>query len=170
MPIDSFRPDQRTSDVAEPGGLDSGRYVGPEFTPQWLDALPALFSYFDADCRLRQCNAAYANWLGRPVLDILGMPLDALMDADAMAIISPYVQEAQAGKTVLYAREQKRGHEARWMEVRLQPAWEMREPDLPPQVVGFYCLELDRSANKLQQDRASLLRHASGATFWTLDL
>ncbi len=170
MPIDSSRPDQRTSDVAEPGGLDSGRSVGPEFTPQWLDALPALFSYFDADCRLRQCNAAYANWLGRPVLDILGMPLDALMDADAMAIISPYVQEAQAGKTVLYAREQKRGHEARWMEVRLQPAWEMREPDLPPQVVGFYCLELDRSANKLQQDRASLLRHASGATFWTLDL
>ncbi|MHB1668701.1 EAL domain-containing protein [Thiomonas sp.] len=170
MPIDPSRPDQPASGVAEAGGRYSGPSVGPEFTPQWLDALPALFSYFDADCRLRQCNAAYANWLGRPVLDILGMPLDTLMDADAMAIISPHVQEALAGRTVLYAREQRQEREARWMEVRLQPAWESREPDLPPQVVGFYCLELDRSANKLQQDRASLLRHASGATFWTLDL
>ena len=170
MPTDPHRPAQPILGVAEVPGHYGGASVGPEFTPQWLDALPALFSYFDIDCRLRQCNAAYANWLGKPVLDILGQPLSALISPDEMAVIQPHVHEALAGRAALYSREQTRNHEARWMEVRLQPAWELREAGQPPQVVGFYCLELDRSANKLQLDRTALLRHASGATFWALDL
>ncbi len=170
MLIDASRPDQYPSGVAESEGRFGSPSAGPERTSPWLDALPVLLSYFDTDGRLRQCNAAYADWLGRPVADILGKPLDALMDAAAIAIVNPHVRKALAGQPVLYAREQKRGDEARWMEVRLQPAWEVSEPGLSAQVVGFYCLELDRSADKLQQDRASLLRHASGATFWTLDL
>jgi diguanylate cyclase (GGDEF)-like protein len=161
------------SDVAAaagPVGRAGASPVGPESMPQWLDALPALFAYFDAEGRLRQCNAAYANWLGRPALEILGLRLDQLLGPEDVALVAPHVRAVLAGRPALYAREQIHQRDIRWMEVRLQPAWESNARGEPPQVVGFYCLALDRSANKQQDDRSALLKHAAGVTFWTLDL
>ncbi|WP_051849351.1 EAL domain-containing protein [Thiomonas sp. FB-Cd] len=174
MPYDPPRADfPAVSDVAAaagPSGRAGASPVGPESMPQWLDALPALFAYFDAEGRLRQCNAAYANWLGMPALEILGLRLDQLLGPEDMALVAPHVRAVLAGRPALYSREQIHERDIRWMEVRLQPAWEANEQSQPPRVVGFYCLALDRSANKQQDDRSALLKHAAGVTFWTLDL
>ena len=174
MPYDPPRADfPAVSDVTAATG-QCGRAgtspLDPESTPQWLDALPALFAYFDAEGHLRQCNAAYANWLGRPGLEILGLHLDQLLSAEDLALVAPHVRTVLGGRPALYSREQIHERDIRWMEVRLQPAWESNKRGQPPRVMGFYCLALDRSANKQHDDRSALLKHAAGVTFWMLDL
>ena len=156
--------------ATSPCGSAGTSPVGPEATPQWLDALPALFAYFDAAGHLRQCNAAYANWLGRPAMEIIGLPLDQLLSAEELALVAPHLRTVLAGQPALYSREQIQDRGTRRTEMRLQPAWESNIRGQSPQVVGFYFLGLDRSDNKQQNDRKALLKQAAGVTFWVLDV
>ena len=167
---DPFRPLAKQLTAASQGIPHPGTSTEQENMPEWLDSMPGLFSHFDADCRLLHCNAAYADWMGQSVAEIIGQPLDALVRAEDMHVVMPHVRKVLSGIPATYIREQTQGRVTRWLETRLQPAWSPRQAGLAPQVAGFYCLELDRSADKLRLDRTALLRHASGATFWTLDL
>ena len=165
-----FHPPAKQLPAASQGIAHPADSTEHDNRPEWLDSMPGLFSHFDIDCRLLHCNAAYADWMGQGAADLVGKTLDALVRPEDMPVVMPHVRKALAGTPVTYIREQTQGRVTRWLETRLQPAWSPQQAGLAPQVVGFYCLELDRSADKLQLDRTALLRHASGATFWTLDL
>lgn len=64
------------------------------------DNLPALVSYIDRERRFSFNNAAYAEWLGRPVHEITGRLLREVMDERLMAMVEPHIDEAFGGKSV----------------------------------------------------------------------
>ena len=138
--------------------------VEPLAETPWLDALPLQFSHFDAECRLLHCNTAFAAACERSPAALRGETLERLLGADAYAAVHAHLEAVLGGRAVQYMREHVHGDSTRWMEVRLQPSITDGRVD------GFYCLDVDRSANKIYEDRTALLEQAAGVAFWTLDL
>jgi PAS domain S-box-containing protein len=69
------------------------------------DALPALVSYVDADCRYVFASAGYERWFGRPKEQIVGRRVEDVVGEAAYASIRPHVEAALAGRAVEYEAE-----------------------------------------------------------------
>jgi len=65
-----------------------------------LDAIPTRVYYVGADGRFRYANQEYANFLGRPMADVLGRTGRELFGEAAWAQIGPLSNRAMAGETV----------------------------------------------------------------------
>jgi two-component system NtrC family sensor kinase len=65
-----------------------------------LDAIPTRVYYVGADGRFRYANQEYANFLGRPMADVLGRTGRELFGEAAWAQIGPLSDRAMAGETV----------------------------------------------------------------------
>ncbi len=65
-----------------------------------LDAIPTRVYYVGADGRFRYANQEYANFLGRPMADVLGRTGRELFGKAAWALIGPLSDRAMAGETV----------------------------------------------------------------------
>ncbi len=68
-----------------------------------VDALPMLVAYVDADRRYREVNAAYADWFGQPISEVLGKSVWELIGESAYERIRPYMDRAlETGEPVSY--------------------------------------------------------------------
>jgi PAS domain S-box-containing protein len=66
------------------------------------DSLPVLIAYIDRDGCYRFNNRRYETWLGRPLHEILGQPMSAVIGAEAYGAIRPHVEAALAGREVAF--------------------------------------------------------------------
>jgi PAS domain S-box-containing protein len=108
------------------------------------DAVPALISYVDRDCRYRLNNGAYERWFGRPRSDITGRKMEDVLGDDAWKVIGPYVQAALKGETVSYEREvHYRDAGTRWIRAQYVPHLDQRG-----NVLGVVIMVDDVSAMK----------------------
>lgn len=68
-----------------------------------VDALPMLVAYADVDRCYREVNAAYADWFGQPVAEILGKPVWEVIGASAYEKVRPYMDRVlEQGEAVSY--------------------------------------------------------------------
>src|SRR5215831_13124548 len=78
--------------------------------------------YFDRSLRLRFANKPYGDYIGIPIDDIIGQPLNKFLASDALAEMQGYVERAFAGATVRYdRRERPASGELRWVRITLFP-------------------------------------------------
>lgn len=61
------------------------------------DNIPVLVSYIDRERRFGFNNAAYADWLGRPLGEITGRLLAEVLDPQLLALIEPHLDAAFEG-------------------------------------------------------------------------
>ncbi len=61
------------------------------------DNIPVLVSYVDHERRFRFNNAAYADWLGLPLVEITGRPLRDVLDPRLYSLIEPHLDAAFQG-------------------------------------------------------------------------
>ncbi len=66
------------------------------------DAMPALIAYCDRDVIYRFCNAAYEEWFGLTLDQIVGQRLVDVIGAEAFDRVKPYVDRALAGERVRF--------------------------------------------------------------------
>ena len=69
-----------------------------------LDALPSLVAYVDAGAVLRYANAASPSWLGRSPVEVLGRPLEQLLDEAGCPTTHDRLLAALAGTTQRFER------------------------------------------------------------------
>ena len=90
------------------------------------DSVGLPIFYFDRALRLRFANKPYGDYIGIPVDDLLGRPLQDFVATDALTEMKGYVERAFAGATVSYdRRERSATGELRWVRITLFPD---REP------------------------------------------
>jgi len=105
--------------------------------------LPALIAYIDRQRRYRFCNATYEAWYGWTRQQMQDQPLEALFEADELAVITPHVQAALAGEVQKFERQHNTGSGIQHLISTYIP-----DRDEQGQVQGFYLLTLDISARK----------------------
>ncbi len=68
-----------------------------------VDALPILVAFVDANRRYREVNAAYADWFGWPIGEVLGKPVWEIIGPSAYENVRPYMDRVlQQGEAVSY--------------------------------------------------------------------
>ena len=70
-----------------------------------MDALPALVSYVDSDCRYQFNNLAYENWFGIDRRSLVGKTMSDVLGASAFAKLKPNVEMALRGERVKFDAE-----------------------------------------------------------------
>ncbi len=68
------------------------------------DALPVLISYVDTDRVVRFANRHHAEWLSRPISQIVGRTLNALLDAEMLDEASSSIETALGGEHASFTR------------------------------------------------------------------
>lgn len=66
------------------------------------DALPALVSYVDAECRYRFVNGRYVEWFGQTPEQIIGRHLREVLGDTAFERVRPHVERVLGGQRVWY--------------------------------------------------------------------
>jgi diguanylate cyclase (GGDEF)-like protein len=127
-----------------------------------------MVACFDAQNALRYCNTAYAQHLGKPVAQLLGRSLDALLPAPTRRAIAPHIAAVLRGEVAQYERLEPRdpGQAARWLQMRLVPL----PPDADGATPGYLCYLQDTTRLHAGDTPLDLLRSSPGLTFWELDL
>jgi PAS domain S-box-containing protein len=62
------------------------------------DAIPALVSYVDDECRYRFVNHGYNEWFGRPLDEFIGKHLVEIIGEAAYATVQPYIEKVLDGE------------------------------------------------------------------------
>ncbi|HYP16165.1 MAG TPA: PAS domain S-box protein, partial [Opitutus sp.] len=63
------------------------------------DAVPALISFVDCECRYRTCNEAYTTWFGIARQEMIGRTMQEVLGDEAWQIVQPHVLAALDGAT-----------------------------------------------------------------------
>lgn len=105
------------------------------------DAVPALISYIDFDRRFRFTNATHAQWLGRPVSEIIGRRLDEVYEASTYESMQPHLDAALAGRLTTF--EFLAPALGRYIRGTFLP-----DAGQEDQVTGVYCLIEDITRQK----------------------
>lgn len=66
------------------------------------DSVPALIAYVDCDQRYVFCNAAYDDWFGLSVKDVVGMHVQDVFDTATYLSMEPHIKKVLAGQKDSY--------------------------------------------------------------------
>ena len=103
------------------------------------DNVPAKISYVDRDLRYRFNNAAYAEWYGVELSEIVGKQVRDVLGAATYEERLPYMQRALAGETVTFAsRSEHCRLGTRMTEISCVP-----DVDADGDVRGFFMMSVD---------------------------
>ncbi|MBW4491025.1 MAG: AAA family ATPase [Trichocoleus desertorum ATA4-8-CV12] len=115
------------------------------------DALPALVSYVDANCRYQFINRTYEIWFDLSRDEILGKYVYELLDKTVYQRVEPFINQVFAGQTVNLEAEIPFPVGKKSISGTLIPDF-----DANTQVRGFYSLITDISDQK-RAEEASIL-------------
>ena len=123
------------------------------------DAVPALISYVDAECRYQFVNQAYCRWFGLPPEQLQGRPVREVLGEAVWEVVWPYVQRALAGEEISYEQRLAlpRGG-ARWVHACYTP-----DRDARGRVRGFAVLVHDIGPAKQAEEELSRAKVAADA-------
>ncbi len=108
------------------------------------DAMPALISYVDPQCRYVFNNKAYETWFGQPGRTVRGSHVREVLGEQGYASVRPHLERALAGTRVTFEVEmQHRSAGARSVEVTYIP--DLGEDGV---VAGVFVLALDMTDRK----------------------
>lgn len=91
-----------TQDITKRKQADDARRRSEVLLKLIVDAVPALISYVDAECRYRLVNRRYEEIFGVKAESICGSHVRDVLGKAAWAIASPFVELALAGEQVSY--------------------------------------------------------------------
>lgn len=122
--------------------------------------LPGMVGYADAEMRCRFANAAYREWFGHSLEDMIGMSLPELMGPELFAKNEAYIRAALNGEKQSFSRKLvKPGGEVRHTWANLIP-----DIDASGRTQGFYTLISDvtplKQAEEALQETNALLAAA----------
>src|SRR5437868_4268523 len=107
-----------------------------------------LISFVDTEERLRFATARFAQWLGKPLEDILGRSLAELYEPAAYKIFAKPLRAALAGEAMQYEREAKLADgSSNWVSVNLRPC-----RDASGAIVGVFACALEVKELKRTHD------------------
>jgi PAS domain S-box-containing protein len=89
-------------DLPLPIELPSAMFTGPGLL-QLADLVPVMTAYVDRDLVIRFINKPYAEWLGLPRREVLGMTMRALLGENNWRDREPMVEAALAGERKFFA-------------------------------------------------------------------
>jgi PAS domain S-box-containing protein len=112
------------------------------------DAIPALVSYIDAECRYRFNNRAYADWFGHEPHELQGRTMLEVLGDAAYEQLRPHVDKVLTGEVVSFdGVVNYRNGGPRDVHVSYVP-----DVDESGKTLGFYALITDQSArNRAEQ-------------------
>ena len=113
------------------------------------DSIPALVSYIDRDQRYKFVNQRYTEWFGPENSEIIGHTMADILGEAAFNKLRPQIDEVLNGETVTF--ESWVDYSAagrRFVHVSYVP-----DVEASGQVVGFYALVTDLTAQKLSEER-----------------
>jgi diguanylate cyclase (GGDEF)-like protein/PAS domain S-box-containing protein len=104
-----------------------------------IDSVPTPMVYVDAQLRYRYANAGFARYIGRPVEDVVGRTVEAVLGPERYRQLLPALARVKAGETVHLERlvEYADGS-ARWMIIRITP-----RRDSAGRFAGYYSTTSD---------------------------
>jgi PAS domain S-box-containing protein len=119
------------------------------------DAVPALISYVNKECRYVTCNEAYTTWFGLSRQEVIGRTMIEVVGEEAWENMAPYVETALRGQAVDYETEAKyRYGVTRWIHAVYTP-----HRGLDGQVAGFIVMVTDISAQKRVAGKRDAVPH-----------
>ena len=114
-----------------------------------MDQIPVTVSYIDADLHYRYINRAQQQWLGKPVTEVVGRAVNAVVGPDVWADIEPRLRDGLRGEEVPLERHRidRQGHSV-WHSGR-------HVPDINDegQVVGLYTVFFDITQRALAEQK-----------------
>ena len=136
------------------------------------NAVPALISYVDAECRYQMINETYERWFGHSAAEMKGMAVREVLGEAAWKMVEPHMRRALAGEHVTYEQELPYvGVGKRWVHVDYAP-----DRDEAGRVRGFAVLvhditEAKRSEQALRESEARFRNLADNAPvmIWITD-
>ncbi|MGZ5566144.1 MAG: PAS domain-containing sensor histidine kinase [Limisphaerales bacterium] len=119
-------------------------FHGEEQLTLITDAVPALVSYIDSQCRYQFCNATYREWFGVSENRLIGRHCREVLGEDAWRDIGPYVEAALAGQTQEIETQARYQHGGtRWIHAAYRP-----HRDESGNVLGIVVMVLDITERK----------------------
>jgi diguanylate cyclase (GGDEF)-like protein/PAS domain S-box-containing protein len=86
-----------------------------------LNAINLPIVRWSVDGLLLDCNEPYERFVGKPLKDMLGKPVNELFDEDVCALVSPYFARALRGEKCSYSRYVAHVSRPQWIRVNLVP-------------------------------------------------
>lgn len=112
-----------------------------------MDSVALPISFVDTSECLRFVNHTTTAWYGRPIEELVGMPMCDLMSGEDYRFAEPYIRAALNGEAVQYEREMRYHDGARrWVLIRYVSTRD--EQDV---VTGFYTTATDIQSRKKQE-------------------
>lgn len=123
------------------------------------DNLPVLISYIDRDQRYQFNNQPYLEWFGVPAHEFQGKTLLEMFGPERYEQLRPEIEQALAGYIVNQERELVLNGRKRFIRSTYMP-------DYGPQaqVLGFYAMVHDITAQKAAEARLAFLAHHDSLT------
>ncbi|RZI84364.1 MAG: diguanylate cyclase [Rubrivivax sp.] len=116
------------------------------------DNLPAVITYVDKDYHLRFCNLAFEKWLGIPVAQAVGRPVEDVLPESILAERRPWYNRALQGEQVQFEMASVLGKGPSHMQVTYIPHFGQDGA-----VQGFYTLSMDITARKEVERKLEML-------------
>jgi diguanylate cyclase (GGDEF)-like protein/PAS domain S-box-containing protein len=118
------------------------------------DNLPVLISYVDREQRYRFANQPYFEWFGIPAAEFHGKTMLEMFGRERYEILRADVEQVLAGYIVTQERELELDGRKRYVRSTYMP-------DYGPQaqVLGFYTMVHDITAQKAAEARLAFLAH-----------
>ena len=138
-------------------------YAQLHLLQQLMNALPVCVSYIDDQRCYQYANVTYQDWFGLRPEEMYGHPLESVIGAAAYQVVKPYVDQALAGKPVVYETflpYQSAGR--RFVRGTLVP-----DCDDGGQVRGYFSLIQDLSDRKAAE-QALQLKAAREHAIWLI--
>jgi len=113
-----------------------------------MDSVPAMICQADLQTRIVYANQRYADWVGTPREQLVGRPVQELVDAGTFEVMEPQLQRVLAGREVRYERRQRGSDGALHdFEVHYVP-----NRDAAGNVCGYFVLLNDVTARKQDEE------------------
>lgn len=130
-----------------------------------VDELPGMVAYWDADLRLVIANAAYRDFVDRPVEQLLGQHFSRVLGADVYLANLPHLQAALTGERRVFERTLADGLGiSRHTEVSYSPHV------VEGRVAGIFALITDVTARVEAQYDLDEAQEIAGLASWTYRL
>ena len=133
---------------------------------QVADGIPLLIAYVSADLRFLFVNQSYADWLGRPRSEIIGLHMSEILPRQEYETALPYFRQVLSGRNATYDHMVSRDGQTRALNVTLIPG-----RDDSDAVEAYYVIIQDiterKKADEFIRYRSSLIENVSDAIIST---